>query len=754
MINMIISYLVVSTMLLMVLSVTVTTMVTRRAVESELDRFNESFRLMSNSVNYVLESVYNNSFQIFNTDPVAQIAVKSNGYSGSDYGKLNKLMVECLELSPLISSVYFVNFNAGKVLSTAIGVFSIDRFADAEALELLMSTGKRELFTPRITDKGQRVISYCFSDMIHSQVNKSGMVVNLDMQEVNRLFGGGEAEGSMYILNNSGKVFFGGDGAHAAYIESALYPRIDGGNVRQGYEIGTVGKEEYLITYKKADRFGMIFVGVSPYSAIAQGAREIRNTILLVSLGIVLVGLIFSTVFLRRIYSPIKRLVEEIRQRSSKKDVSAMSEYELLVSAYNDLFDNAYSSAHYEMVLNSKKHMLHRLLMGSGEAGEDLSAALRSSGLPVKGAQYVVLVLRIKEITRLLSQYTSRDVNMLKYGIAKLAAETIGERFACESLENGMDYVTLLVNINPGRDVLEELEQLCAQAIYACRQMLSISVCCGISDGVCAPEEIHIAFKQARVATEYRLFFGTEAVVGWPQVEARENIVVEFPYSREADLLLALRLGKRKQAQEALAGFMQAVARTNIQDAQLFLTQLATGIGRAMRDESSGQEDVALKFAGRDMLAELQKIDSLEDKQSYIAKLIETFIAERERRQQQRHSQSLAGIIDYIHENCGDPALSIEDIAKRAGYSAGYMRRIFKDQYACSPNDYLLNIRIEKAKRLLAETDRSTKDIAHAVGYLNVKYFYSIFKKRTGMTTYEYKQTLESGQGEERAATS
>ena len=53
--------------------------------------------------------------------------------------------------------------------------------------------------------------------------------------------------------------------------------------------------------------------------------------------------------------------------------------------------------------------------------------------------------------------------------------------------------------------------------------------------------------------------------------------------------------------------------------------------------------------------------------------------------------------------------------------------------------DYLNNIRIEKSKEMLVESDKKMYQISKAVGYDNPKYFFRIFKKKTGLTPDQYR---------------
>lgn len=94
----------------------------------------------------------------------------------------------------------------------------------------------------------------------------------------------------------------------------------------------------------------------------------------------------------------------------------------------------------------------------------------------------------------------------------------------------------------------------------------------------------------------------------------------------------------------------------------------------------------------------------------------------------------------YIEENYQDADLSIDSLAQALGYSIGYVRQIFKEEMGVPYNEYLIQIRIEASKRLLRETDLSAKDIAMRIGIEDVRYFYTIFKNRTGLTAQQYRK--------------
>ncbi|MNO02326.1 HTH-type transcriptional regulator YesS [compost metagenome] len=57
--------------------------------------------------------------------------------------------------------------------------------------------------------------------------------------------------------------------------------------------------------------------------------------------------------------------------------------------------------------------------------------------------------------------------------------------------------------------------------------------------------------------------------------------------------------------------------------------------------------------------------------------------------------------------------------------------------------DYLIELRIREAKRLLAQNDSRIYDVAGAAGFKDVKYFSKVFKKITGLTPVEYRENMK-----------
>ncbi|NLZ80456.1 MAG: helix-turn-helix transcriptional regulator [Clostridiales bacterium] len=99
-------------------------------------------------------------------------------------------------------------------------------------------------------------------------------------------------------------------------------------------------------------------------------------------------------------------------------------------------------------------------------------------------------------------------------------------------------------------------------------------------------------------------------------------------------------------------------------------------------------------------------------------------------------------IIDYLDENYNEK-VSLDRIARNMYLSPVYISKIFKEETGESPINYLIKIRLEKAKDMLETSDsESIKKIANTVGYDDAYHFSKLFKKYYGISPSHYRNKL------------
>ncbi|MCX7842069.1 MAG: AraC family transcriptional regulator [Clostridia bacterium] len=98
--------------------------------------------------------------------------------------------------------------------------------------------------------------------------------------------------------------------------------------------------------------------------------------------------------------------------------------------------------------------------------------------------------------------------------------------------------------------------------------------------------------------------------------------------------------------------------------------------------------------------------------------------------------------IQYMQHNY-DCEVNVSDVAKTVNVHPAYLHRIFKAKTGLTINAYLTQLRMNKAKMLLANTDIPIIDVSNYVGINSRQYFSYVFKKNTGLTPAQYRKSAE-----------
>ena len=93
----------------------------------------------------------------------------------------------------------------------------------------------------------------------------------------------------------------------------------------------------------------------------------------------------------------------------------------------------------------------------------------------------------------------------------------------------------------------------------------------------------------------------------------------------------------------------------------------------------------------------------------------------------------------YILDNYADEGLDLAEVASIAGLNESYFSSKFKKEFGKSFVEYLKDVRINHAKKLMENTNLKIYEISQAVGYRNVEHFTRIFKAHVGVTPKQYK---------------
>ena len=98
--------------------------------------------------------------------------------------------------------------------------------------------------------------------------------------------------------------------------------------------------------------------------------------------------------------------------------------------------------------------------------------------------------------------------------------------------------------------------------------------------------------------------------------------------------------------------------------------------------------------------------------------------------------------VRYIRHHYAED-IAVSDVAEHIGMSQSWLTKRFKQECGVNILNYLLSVRIERAKALLAQTDMLILEIACATGFENPGYFISVFRRAADMTPKAYREKMQ-----------
>lgn len=213
-----------------------------------------------------------------------------------------------------------------------------------------------------------------------------------------------------------------------------------------------------------------------------------------------------------------------------------------------------------------------------------------------------------------------------------------------------------------------------------------------------------------------------------------------YPLHMEQQLLTKVRLGDRTGARgilNELLGHIFYTAAGNVDVMKARILELIIMISRAAVE--SGAELEKLLGMNYQFITELSRQDNFEDICLWLVRVLETFMDTVYETRNIKGIRFLGEALDYLKSRYNQ-SLTLEEVARHVHISPFYLSHLFKEELGMTFVEYLTQLRMDEARRLLTQTGRSIQEIAERVGYDDPSYFCKVFKKNVGATPKQFRK--------------
>lgn len=608
---------------------------------------------------------------------------------------------------------------------------------DAVGLNWLWSkmkekNGKMILRTQR-TDTGDPLLVFGYPVYMDSFEEPQGAVfLALDAQRTaGHVLGG--VEYSQLVLGEEGELLLcAGDGSENATVMAWMEGKRDDSF---NETISVSGKKYLCSSYREESAAWVSYVD---YSAVMDPLEQQRNIFLLVCVLVMALSACAQFVIVKRIYRPIASIRDEFAH-SRFADGTVKEEFELIRQVYEGavLQVEKLEEKNASYLPRMKADILRGLVTGSIDP---VQARARMEDhnweFPFTG-MFIVSV----QIDKNLENDLLRNVVQAK--IRQLLMQELEERFCVECVPQGSDEVIGLINTRRMDATFENL----VEGLTRCRDALlaeyDICITLGLDGVVQNIEDCCRVYKKVRQLMRNRFALGENQVIYPARVMELLPEPLSYPDKLMQEVILAYTKTKREEFLQKTSDFLATICRYEYSSAMLMFARLY--LEMAARIQAYGVK-------GRTPALEMKTDPATkEEALSLLVKVYDAFLEcgrEAEQVKGNRHYKKMMEGKQFILDNYADCTLGVDMIAEKLGYSSNYFSRLFRSITGYYVNDYIRQVRIMKAQELLQNTDRTVNEIAEATGFTTSNYFYSIFKKETGMTPAAYRSSTEEG-GEE-----
>lgn len=347
---------------------------------------------------------------------------------------------------------------------------------------------------------------------------------------------------------------------------------------------------------------------------------------------------------------------------------------------------------------------------------------LESLGLLNKKERYCVAVLD----ARIDCEDFIRKYGSLAYAVkpyfpkAEKTYTCFGYQFISVWKENYADAML--------EEVIQKLEET-----YTCKFYL------GISHWKEDFHQMKEAYFEALDAAKQYIYSESLPVI---RTESLKNRNMEFPSQQCEKIMNAIRSGNSALLKQLLEEFFRGYKekRCGICCLKRHLVRMFRSI--EIVAEEIGMDSTCCNTIGG-FLRNIEEIETFSEiEMIFYTQLEKMSEAAAEVTDWKMNSHYMKEILNFVQESFVQP-ISLEDVAAHVNLSVGYVSNYFKDKMKMSFTEYILKLRMDRAKELLAHTNEKIYRIAELTGYQNSQYFVTVFKKNTGVTPAEYRKYLK-----------
>ena len=624
-----------------------------------------------------------------------------------------------------IHSIYVYNAATGYLYATSDVVSEhAVRFEDRGVVELLSSGEELRRLTPiaRFAGSSTRLVPvhtfFFFSTSSVAPEPRGALVINVTVDWLDEIVAHDESE--LLVVDPAGMAIYGTDrGAFLRDLSGEPYIRrvLDSAEPGGVFVADADGRRRLVLFAGDEDLW---FIRLFDYDALMAGLQSMRDATLYAVLAMLVVGIAVAFVLSRLLYRPIRRIVRTVdawSESASTPEAATARETDELGHLSIAIESIVARNTSLEAAARSRGAVLQRevlkeLLLGHVFGGADPSAVFGEYGI----------MFRADEPFRMV---VARHRLPADAGAADPASDGVSECEPDECRGCAVDMSDVTVYLLQGATAPVERRLIRRLQSQGARLVVR-------GPDVPDARSLPAAYARAFELAQFAFLFQPGEVVS---VDDRRHQTADFEYptALEQRVLQSARSGEAQAALALVRQFFEEVSAFRHDHFRFAVRRLYVSL-ELLAHGGAADADVA-------RLDELPvNPDTVDEICAPFARLLESLEQSVEAARAARRAEVAEAVRREVAGRYTDPNLSLRAIADQVGLSGSYLARLYKEETGTSVADAINDFRLEIAGQLLLSEDAPAREIAVRVGLVNENYFYTLFRKKVGMTPAAYRR--------------
>ncbi len=252
-------------------------------------------------------------------------------------------------------------------------------------------------------------------------------------------------------------------------------------------------------------------------------------------------------------------------------------------------------------------------------------------------------------------------------------------------------------------------------------------------------KEVRYAHDEAMLALKHRFFAVDEAIIWGSDIRTFTDKVTPGSKELAEPLTLAVKVGDRSRAMELVNAFFQKREAPPFPDPDLIKEELNMILWKMMEGLQSVVPTETIELSHSHLKKQISGCGDYQKLRFRFKKLVEELLELSGKSRQDKNGLIILRCQAYLQQHYMED-ISLESVAAMFHFNPSYFSNLFKNKTGVNFSEYMINMRIKEAERILENTQDKISEISERVGFHNPSYFNKMFKRKTGISPNSFRQ--------------